>query len=601
MMVKHRSWRIVAIILTAVIFILIYARLVNNSENRLKQIFTGDFAYTIAGLTATLEETERDSTEILVQRIIQQFKSMNRDIQEIAYIEDRIFLAHTDTTLIGSRINKEIFDAQRELEKNFDSAVTAEPYVIWRQAEGPETQFDLYYPVREDEGFKGTIQIKIKEGTVIPIKLNHALIFFIFPILTLLLIFTDRFLGKFNTILAILLFVLLILMINNNLKGQMIETAAHWDSYKAGVYEEVDDYLRDNTEAGLPRTEAPDLELPFKDSIDVWNYTLSILAIFILLFIFTGMMENFFETILKHRLAYLYILPAMFGVFLLVFFPFIYGILIGFTDYNLTNFGGNLIEYFSNLENYGFDNFYNILRIINFRDYSNFYFTLTHTVVWTISNLIFHVSIGVVLALVLNDATLKGRTVFRILLILPWAIPNYITALIWRGMFHKQFGAVNGFLELLGFESISWFTQPFTSFLANLATNVWLGFPFMMIIALGALQSIPKELYEASAIDGSSKWQAFWNVTVPLLRPAMVPAIILGTIWTFNQFNVIYLVSAGGPDGATELLITDAYKYAFEQYRYGYAAAYCIIIFAVLLGYGMFTSRITKATSGAYE
>ncbi|MBN1327480.1 MAG: sugar ABC transporter permease [Candidatus Cloacimonetes bacterium] len=312
-------------------------------------------------------------------------------------------------------------------------------------------------------------------------------------------------------------------------------------------------------------------------------------------------MENFFETILKHRLAYLYILPAMFGVFLLVFFPFIYGILIGFTDYNLTNFGGNLIEYFSNLENYGFDNFYNILRIINFRDYSNFYFTLTHTVVWTISNLIFHVSIGVVLALVLNDATLKGRTVFRILLILPWAIPNYITALIWRGMFHKQFGAVNGFLELLGFESISWFTQPFTSFLANLATNVWLGFPFMMIIALGALQSIPKELYEASAIDGSSKWQAFWNVTVPLLRPAMVPAIILGTIWTFNQFNVIYLVSAGGPDGATELLITDAYKYAFEQYRYGYAAAYCIIIFAVLLGYGMFTSRITKATSGAYE
>ncbi|KQC07692.1 MAG: hypothetical protein APR54_00670 [Candidatus Cloacimonas sp. SDB] len=312
-------------------------------------------------------------------------------------------------------------------------------------------------------------------------------------------------------------------------------------------------------------------------------------------------MERFIDTFIEHRLAYAYILPAMFGVFLLVFFPFVYGFLIGFTDYNLTNFGGDLIEYFSNFDNYGFNNFINILKVVSFRDYSNFYFTLTHTILWTVLNLIFHVGIGVALALILNDIRLRGRTIFRILLILPWAIPNYITALIWRGMFHKQFGAVNGFLELLGIEPISWFTAPVTAFLANLATNVWLGFPFMMIIALGALQSIPRELYEASAIDGSSKWQSFWNVTFPLLRPAMVPAVILGTIWTFNQFNVIYLVSGGGPDGATELLITDAYKLAFEQYRYGYAAAYCIIIFAVLLTYGIVTSRVTRATKGVYE
>ncbi|MBC8415822.1 MAG: sugar ABC transporter permease [Candidatus Cloacimonetes bacterium] len=312
-------------------------------------------------------------------------------------------------------------------------------------------------------------------------------------------------------------------------------------------------------------------------------------------------MRKFIDALIEHRLAYAYIMPAMFGVFLLVFFPFVYGILIGFTDYNLTNFGGDLIQYFSDFKNYGFDNFYNILKVVNFTDYQNFYYTLTHTIIWTVTNLFFHITIGVVLAILLNDVRLKGRTVFRILLILPWAIPNYITALIWRGMFHKQFGAVNGLLELLGFESISWFTQPITAFLTNLATNVWLGFPFMMIIALGALQSIPKELYEASAIDGSTKWQSFWNVTVPLLRPAMVPAIILGTIWTFNQFNVIYLVSGGGPDGSTELLITDAYKLAFEQYRYGYAAAYCIIIFAVLFSYGIITSKLTHATKGAYE
>jgi arabinogalactan oligomer/maltooligosaccharide transport system permease protein len=355
------------------------------------------------------------------------------------------------------------------------------------------------------------------------------------------------------------------------------------------------------TEGYSVKIELSEMELPIQTSISNWKVTLSFVGFLLLLFVLTGMMERFFTTLISHRLAYAYIFPAMFGVFLLVFFPFIYGILIGFTDYNLTNFGGDLIEYFSNFKNYGFDNFVNILKVVNFKDYDNFYFTLVHTILWTVLNLVLHVGIGVILALILNDARLKGRTFFRILLILPWAIPNYITALIWRGMFHKQFGAINGLLGLLGIQSISWFTAPLTAFLANLATNVWLGFPFMMIIALGALQSIPKELYEASAIDGSSKWQSFWNVTFPLLKPAMVPAIILGTIWTFNQFNVIYLVSGGGPDGATELLITDAYKLAFEQYRYGYAAAYCIIIFLVLLTYGLVTSKVTRATKGVYE
>ncbi|MCF7858501.1 MAG: sugar ABC transporter permease [Candidatus Cloacimonetes bacterium] len=306
-------------------------------------------------------------------------------------------------------------------------------------------------------------------------------------------------------------------------------------------------------------------------------------------------------SLIRYRLAYSYITPAMLGVFLLVFFPFVYGFLIGFTNYGLNDFGGSLLEYFGNLKNYSFGNLIDILKTINFTDPHNFYYTLVHTILWTVINVSLHVSIGVMLALILNNPQLKGRTIFRVLLILPWAIPSYITALIWRGMFHKQFGAVNGLLELFGIEPISWFTQVHTAFLANLATNVWLGFPFMMIIALGALQSIPRELYEASAIDGSSRWQSFWNVTFPLLKPAMVPAIILGTIWTFNQFNVIYLVSGGGPDGATELLITDAYKIAFEQYRYGYAAAYCIVIFLLLFTYGFWTNRITKASEGVYE
>jgi arabinogalactan oligomer/maltooligosaccharide transport system permease protein len=183
-----------------------------------------------------------------------------------------------------------------------------------------------------------------------------------------------------------------------------------------------------------------------------------------------------------------------------------------------------------------------------------------------------------------------------VILILPWATPTYITALVWKGMFHQQFGAVNQILQIFGGRSIAWFDAPLTSYLAVLTTNGWLSFPFMMVISLGALQSIPADLYEAARVDGASRWQQFRSITMPSLKPALIPAIILSVVWTFNQFNVIYLVSAGQPAGATEILITKAYKLAFEDYRYGYAAAYSAVIFLILLVYGTWQNRVTKAT-----
>jgi arabinogalactan oligomer/maltooligosaccharide transport system permease protein len=118
----------------------------------------------------------------------------------------------------------------------------------------------------------------------------------------------------------------------------------------------------------------------------------------------------------------------------------------------------------------------------------------------------------------------------------------------------------------------------------------------MMVISLGALQSISADLYEAARVDGASRWQQFTSITLPSLKPALIPAIILSVVWTFNMFNIIYLVSGGNPAGSTEILITQAYKIAFEQYRYGYAAAYSTVIFIILLVYGTWQNRITKAT-----
>jgi arabinogalactan oligomer/maltooligosaccharide transport system permease protein len=213
----------------------------------------------------------------------------------------------------------------------------------------------------------------------------------------------------------------------------------------------------------------------------------------------------------------------------------------------------------------------------------SFYMVLLVTVLWTVLNLLLHLGIGVALALLLNRPTLRFKGPYRVLLILPWAVPSYVTALAWKGMFHRQLGAINAILESLGADPVSWFAHFGTAFAANLATNVWLGFPFMMVVTLGALSSIPSDLYEAAAVDGATRWQRFRRITAPLLVPSLAPAVVMGAVWTFNMFNVVFLVSGGEPGGATEILVSEAYRWAFTRGQlYGYAAAYAVLIFLIL-------------------
>ena len=318
-------------------------------------------------------------------------------------------------------------------------------------------------------------------------------------------------------------------------------------------------------------------------------------------FVGLGGLAAFLRTLKTHRTAYAYVLPAMVGMVFLVFFPFVYGIALSFTDQTIYNQSAPLSEIWV-----GFKNYVSVLS--DFRiaqtaadgglvfNYQNFYWTLWITVVWTVTNVAWGVTVGLILALILNTKGLALKPAYRVLLILPWAMPNYITALIWRGMFHQQFGVVNQVVQMLGGQPVSWFETPFTSFLTAFATNGWLSFPFMMVISLGALQSIPADLYEAARVDGASRWQQFTAITLPSLKPALVPAVILSVVWTFNMFNIIYLVTAGEPAGSTEILITQSYKFAFEKYRYGYAAAYSTVIFGILLIYGTFQNRMTRAT-----
>jgi arabinogalactan oligomer/maltooligosaccharide transport system permease protein len=329
---------------------------------------------------------------------------------------------------------------------------------------------------------------------------------------------------------------------------------------------------------------------------------LGLLSIGLLLFVGLGIAGRGVAGFVRYRQAYAYALPALIGMLLLVFFPFFYGIALSFTGSTIYNTDKPLNEIWT-----GFKNFIDILGNFNIAkhtagglvfDYQNFYWTLMFTIVWTISNVTIGVTVGLFLALILNTKGFALRPIYRVLLIFPWAMPNYITALIWKGMFHQQFGVANQLIQVFGGQPIAWFEKTGTAFATVLATNAWLSFPFMMVISLGALQSIPSDLYEAARVDGAGRWQQFRSVTLPSLKPALVPAIILSVIWTFNQFNVIYLVTAGEPAHSTELLITQAYKFAFEQYRYGYAAAYSTVIFLILLAYGIWQNKVTKATEG---
>jgi len=286
------------------------------------------------------------------------------------------------------------------------------------------------------------------------------------------------------------------------------------------------------------------------------------------------------------RLAYFFLLPALSVMGLVVIYPFIYNLVLSFSNMSLSHFYDWKIK--------GFSNYAQVLTE------RNFWYYFGKTILWTALNLLFHVSIGVFLALVLNK-DIRGKTIYRTLLILPWAVPQYITALSWRGMFNSEYGAVNLILERVAGIQLPWLSSEWGAFTACLITNIWLGFPFMMIVALGGLQSIPDELYEAAEIDGASAWQKFRNVTAPMLRPVMVPAITLGVIWTFNNFNVVWLVSNGGePSETTHILVSWVYRAAFFYYRMGYAAAFSMIIFLILFIFGWRFIKRTGATENVY-
>ncbi len=227
------------------------------------------------------------------------------------------------------------------------------------------------------------------------------------------------------------------------------------------------------------------------------------------------------------------------------------------------------------------------------------------TVVFAAGSVVTTFAMGLFMALILNDPIVPFRKVIRSLLIIPYAIPGAISILTWRGMLNQNLGVITTNIERIFGVTIPWFADPFWSKVAILVVNLWLGYPYMMLICSGALQAIPQDIYEAADVDGASTWQRFWRITLPLLLVTVGPLLIASFTFNFNNYLLIEALTEGNPPmagtitpaGHSDILISYTYNLAFGSDRgadYGYASAITIIIFAITAAVTLLNYRFTR-------
>jgi arabinogalactan oligomer/maltooligosaccharide transport system permease protein len=238
----------------------------------------------------------------------------------------------------------------------------------------------------------------------------------------------------------------------------------------------------------------------------------------------------------------------------------------------------------------------------------NFIMVNVRTILYVVICIPLFFIFGLLMALILNNQHLPGRTFFRVVLIVPWAASTVaiMMSLVWQFFFRQQ-GTINQLLALINIKGPAYLNEDVWSFAIVVLVNLWYTYPFFMVVILGGLQSIPLDLYEAADVDGASWWHQLTGITLPLLRPAVLPAIVLSTLTTYKVDAVIWGVTKGGPvkgagtPGATEFVMVHAYKQIFETGAFGRMGAFAIILFVALFAATLYSLRVTQITRGAYE
>lgn len=291
---------------------------------------------------------------------------------------------------------------------------------------------------------------------------------------------------------------------------------------------------------------------------------------------------------------YIMITPGLVMLIFIVVLPLLFMLCIAFTNYNLYNSPPRKL-----LEWVGFENFVNLVTVPIWKE--SFFSVFAWTITWTVVATTLQIALGLFLALLVNDKRIKFKRTIRTVLILPWAVPAFVTILIFAAMFNDKFGAINrDILSHFGL-MIPWLTDPFYAKVAIIMIQTWLGFPFVFALFTGVLQSISNEWYEAAEVDGATRFQKFSNITLPHVLFATAPLLIMQYAQNFNNFNIIYLFNEGGPvvrgqnAGGTDILISWVYKLTFDTNNYNMAAAISIIMGLVVSIFAVYQFRRTRS------
>jgi multiple sugar transport system permease protein len=274
----------------------------------------------------------------------------------------------------------------------------------------------------------------------------------------------------------------------------------------------------------------------------------------------------------------LFVAPAMLYLATLIVYPVLYNVYLSFfkSSYGQTSFVG--------LQNY--------LRVFTSQGFGQ---VMINTVIWTVVNMAAMYVLAMVAATVLKSIT-RGRIVFRTILLLPWVVPAAVAGVLWRFMYHVDYGVVNDVLLRLGLiaQPVGWLSNPSTSLLSVMLTYIWKVYPYVMILLMAGLEAIPKHLYEAASIDGASAWKQFRHITLPMLGPVTRVIVILMGIWTFNAFDLTYIMTRGGPLYSSEILAMRIYSTAFSDFRFGRASATSVIAFLLTFGFAVLYTTLSR-------
>lgn len=304
----------------------------------------------------------------------------------------------------------------------------------------------------------------------------------------------------------------------------------------------------------------------------------------------------------NNKRAYAFLAPALVSIILLSILPMIYSVFLAFTDYGLSNLSNG----YGTADGWHMVGFYQFGQILTGPLKGEFFPLLLWTIVFAVLSTFGCYFLGLIFAMLLSDEDLKEAPVYKALLIIPWALPGAITIIAFKGLFNSDYGAINAALQNLHIikDPIMWLTTPFAARAAVILLNLWLGYPYMMNICMGALAAIPSSYYEAADIDGATGLQKFFKITLPSLARTSYPLLISSFAFNFNNFNTAFLLTDGGPakegasfSGWTDIIGSAAYNMSTKQGQFALGSAMSVIIF-IIIGT---ISFVNMKASGQFE